>query len=36
MFEEIGSVCVFLACDAASYMTGQNILVDGGINRAVR
>lgn len=35
-FGEIGSVCVFLASDGASYMTGQNVLVDGGINRAVR
>ncbi len=35
-FDEIGSVCVFLASEAASYLTGQNILVDGGINRAVR
>jgi NAD(P)-dependent dehydrogenase (short-subunit alcohol dehydrogenase family) len=35
-FREIGSVCVFLASDGASYMTGQNVLVDGGINRAVR
>lgn len=35
-FSEIGSVCVFLASDGASYMTGQNVLVDGGINRAVR
>jgi NAD(P)-dependent dehydrogenase (short-subunit alcohol dehydrogenase family) len=35
-FGEIGNVCVFLASDGASYMTGQNVLVDGGINRAVR
>lgn len=35
-FDEIGSVCVFLASAGASYTTGQNILVDGGINRAVR
>jgi NAD(P)-dependent dehydrogenase (short-subunit alcohol dehydrogenase family) len=35
-FGEIGSVCVFLASEGASYMTGQNLLVDGGINRAVR
>jgi 3-oxoacyl-[acyl-carrier protein] reductase len=35
-FEEIGRVCVFLASEASSYVTGQNILADGGINRAVR
>jgi NAD(P)-dependent dehydrogenase (short-subunit alcohol dehydrogenase family) len=35
-FGEIGNVCVFLASEGASYMTGQNVLVDGGINRAVR
>ena len=35
-FEEIGQLCVFLASDAARYMNGQNLLSDGGMNRAVR
>ncbi|MDR3609805.1 MAG: SDR family oxidoreductase, partial [Ignavibacteriaceae bacterium] len=28
--EEISSLAAFLAMDKASYITGQNILVDGG------
>jgi len=28
--EEVASVAVFLASDAASYITGQTIFVDGG------
>lgn len=35
-FEEIGQTCVFLASEGARYMNGQNILSDGGMNRAVR
>jgi NAD(P)-dependent dehydrogenase (short-subunit alcohol dehydrogenase family) len=35
-FDEIGSVAVFLTSDTSSYLTGQNILVDGGMSRAVR
>ena len=31
--EELGSLVAFLASDAASYITGQTILCDGGMTR---
>jgi NAD(P)-dependent dehydrogenase (short-subunit alcohol dehydrogenase family) len=33
--EEVGRLIAFLAGDAASYITGQNIRIDGGITRSV-
>ena len=36
LFSEIGQACVFLASEGAAYINGQNILADGGMNRAVR
>jgi 3-oxoacyl-[acyl-carrier protein] reductase len=29
--EEIGSLCAYLCSDRAGYITGQNILIDGGL-----
>lgn len=33
--EEVSSLIVYLASDAAAYITGQNIRIDGGLTRSV-
>lgn len=34
-FDEVGKTVAFLVSPDASYITGQNILVDGGVNRHI-
>jgi NAD(P)-dependent dehydrogenase (short-subunit alcohol dehydrogenase family) len=32
--EDIGSLAVYLASDASSWMTGQDLVIDGGLTLA--
>jgi NAD(P)-dependent dehydrogenase (short-subunit alcohol dehydrogenase family) len=29
--EEIAELCVYLACDESAFMTGQAVIIDGGV-----
>jgi 3-oxoacyl-[acyl-carrier protein] reductase len=33
--KEIGDLCAYLASAQAGYLTGQSIVVDGGVNRSI-
>ena len=33
--EEFGQTCTFLFSKSAGYITGQNILIDGGLHKAL-
>jgi NAD(P)-dependent dehydrogenase (short-subunit alcohol dehydrogenase family) len=33
--EEVSGLVSYLASDAAAYITGQNIRIDGGLTRSV-
>lgn len=33
--EEVGALCAYLCSPQAGYITGQSIIVDGGINRSI-
>ena len=32
---EIGDLCAYLCSPQAGYLTGQTIVVDGGVNRSI-
>lgn len=34
--EEVGALCAFLCSQQAAYITGQTIVIDGGVSRAIR
>ena len=34
--EEVGALCAYLCSEQAAYITGQTIVIDGGLTRAIR